>query len=85
MHFNFFSVSQFIVNLSLIFIDINLTFFPGRLLFGGYNDYCMHIWDVLKGHRVSIVYAHENRVSCLSMSPDGTALCTGSWDYTLRV
>ena len=31
-----------------------------------------------------MLYGHENRVSCLRMSPDGAALCTGSWDYTLR-
>ncbi len=28
---------------------------------------------------------HENRVSCLGVSSDGMALCTGSWDSTLRV
>ncbi|KAL5004094.1 hypothetical protein ScPMuIL_017550 [Solemya velum] len=57
----------------------------GRLLFGGYNDYTVNIWDVLKGNRISILYAHENRVSCLGVSPDGTALCTGSWDYMLKI
>ena len=59
--------------------------FTGRLLFGGYNDHTVNIWDVLKGNRVTILYAHENRVSCLGVSPDGTALCTGSWDNTLKV
>ena len=57
----------------------------GRLLFGGYNDYVVNVWDVLKGYRVTMLYGHENRVSCLQVSPDGTGLCTGSWDYTLRV
>ncbi|XP_064608165.1 guanine nucleotide-binding protein subunit beta-5-like [Liolophura sinensis] len=57
----------------------------GRILYGGYNDYTVNVWDVLKGNRISILYGHENRVSCLGVSPDGTALCTGSWDYTLRV
>ncbi|OWF49829.1 guanine nucleotide-binding protein subunit beta-5-like [Mizuhopecten yessoensis] len=57
----------------------------GRLLFGGYNDYTVNVWDVLKGNRVTILYAHENRVSCLGVSPDGTALCTGSWDYSLKI
>ena len=57
----------------------------GRLLFGGYNDHTVNVWDVLKGNRVYILYAHENRVSCLGVSPDGTALCTGSWDNTLKV
>lgn len=57
----------------------------GRLLFGGYNDYVVNIWDVLKGNRVTMLYGHENRVSCLNVSPDGTALGTGSWDFTLKV
>ena len=28
---------------------------------------------------------HENRVSCLGVSPTGDALCTGSWDTLLKV
>ena len=66
-------------------IYLILFFFTGRLLFGGYNDYVINVWDVLKGNRLSMLYGHENRVSCLKVSPDGTALCTGSWDCTLRV
>lgn len=57
----------------------------GRLLFAGYNDYTIHYWDTLKCTRISTLYGHENRVSCLKMSPDGTAFCTGSWDHTLKV
>lgn len=57
----------------------------GRLLFAGYNDYTINVWDVLKGTRVSILFGHENRVSRLRVSPDGTALCSASWDNTLRV
>uniref|UniRef100_A0A8C5GHE9 Uncharacterized protein n=1 Tax=Gouania willdenowi TaxID=441366 RepID=A0A8C5GHE9_GOUWI len=62
-------------------VDFSLS---GRLLFGGYNDYTINVWDVLKGTRVSILFGHENRVSTLRVSPDGTAFCTGSWDHTLR-
>ncbi|XP_055335281.1 guanine nucleotide-binding protein subunit beta-5-like [Paramacrobiotus metropolitanus] len=57
----------------------------GRLLFGGYNDYSVNIWDTLKCVRVGILYGHENRVSQLRISPDGTALGTASWDQTIRV
>lgn len=57
----------------------------GRLLFAGYNDYTINVWDVLKGSRVSILFGHENRVSTLRVSCDGTAFCSGSWDHTLRV
>lgn len=57
----------------------------GRLLFAGYNDYTINVWDTLKAQRVCLLYGHENKVSCLQVSPDGTALATGSWDFTLRV
>ncbi|XP_067932532.1 guanine nucleotide-binding protein subunit beta-5-like [Watersipora subatra] len=57
----------------------------GRLLFGGYNDYAVHVWDALKVERAAIVYAHENRISCLKTCPDGTGFCTASWDHTLKV
>jgi len=63
-------------------VDFSLS---GRLLFGGYNDYVVNVWDVLKCTRVALLYGHENRVSCLGVSPDGTALCTGSWDFNLKV
>lgn len=58
---------------------------PGRLLFAGYNDYTINVWDVLKGTRLSVLFGHENRISRVRMSPDGTALCSASWDSTLRV
>lgn len=57
----------------------------GRLLFTGYNDYTINVWDVLKGTRATILFGHENRVSRVRVSPDGTALCSASWDSTLRV
>ncbi|XP_035735405.1 guanine nucleotide-binding protein subunit beta-5-like [Vespa mandarinia] len=63
-------------------IDLSVS---GRLLFAGYNDYTVNIWDTLKCQRVALLYGHENRVSCLRVSPDGTAVSTGSWDSTLRV
>jgi WD40 repeat protein len=43
------------------------------------------VWDTLKGERVGVLTGHENRVSCLGVSSDGMALCTGSWDSTLKV
>jgi len=57
----------------------------GRLLFAGYDDFNCNVWDVLKGERVGVLSGHENRVSCLGVSADGMALCTGSWDSTLKV
>lgn len=57
----------------------------GRLLFAAYNDYTVNVWDTLRSQRVGLLYGHENKVSCLQVSPDGLALCTGSWDFALRV
>eukprot|EP00049_Salpingoeca_infusionum_P008933 m.148410 g.148410 ORF g.148410 m.148410 type:complete len:339 (+) comp14177_c3_seq1:316-1332(+) len=57
----------------------------GRLLFAGYDDFNCNIWDTLKGEHVGVLATHENRVSCVGVSDDGMALCTGSWDCTLRI
>lgn len=57
----------------------------GRFLFAGYDDFNCHVWDTLKGERVNTLQSHTNRVSCLGVSSDGQALCTGSWDSTLKV
>lgn len=54
-------------------------------MFGGYNDYCINVWDTLKSIRVAILYAHENRVTSVQVSPDGAALASASWDYNLKV
>lgn len=57
----------------------------GRLMYAGYDDFNCNIWDTLRGEHIGVLASHENRVSCLGVSDDGVALCTGSWDQTLRV
>lgn len=57
----------------------------GRFLFAGYDDFNVNVWDTLTGNRVVSLTGHENRVSCLGVSNDGMALCTGSWDSMLKV
>jgi len=39
----------------------------------------------MKGDRIGILNGHDNRVSCLGVSGNGNALCTGSWDSTLKI
>jgi len=59
----------------------------GRILFAGYDDYNCLGWDMfgsLEKHQYQL-QAHENRVSCLGVSANGDALCTGSWDTTLKI
>ncbi|EDO37631.1 predicted protein [Nematostella vectensis] len=70
----------------LIFGVASLDFsVSGRLLFAGYHDYTINVWDTLKVERLAVYYGHDNRISCLKVSPDGTGICTGSWDNTLRI
>lgn len=59
----------------------------GRILFAGYEDFNCLGWDVL-GDPTKCSYqlsGHENRVSCVGVSPTGQALATGSWDTLLKV
>lgn len=57
----------------------------GRVLFAGYDDYNCYAWDACSGDLVDQLMGHENRVSSLGVSPDGKALCTGSWDTLLKI
>jgi len=57
----------------------------GRLLFAGYDDYNCYVWDTLLATNTTVLTGHENRVSCLGVSADGKALCTGSWDTFLKI
>ncbi|CDS03869.1 Putative Guanine nucleotide-binding proteinFT subunit beta [Lichtheimia ramosa] len=77
---NIFAYEQIFCGVTSVAFSIS-----GRLLFGGYDDYNCHVWDSLRGERVGVLNAHENRVSCLGVSSDGMALCTGSWDHLLKV
>jgi len=57
----------------------------GRYLFGGYDDFSCHIWDSVKAEELNQLSGHTNRISCLGVSYDGFALCTGSWDNLLKI
>jgi len=59
--------------------------YSGRFLFAGYDDFNCYVWDTLTGKQIGVLAGHDNRVSCLGVSSDGQALCTGSWDSTLKV
>lgn len=57
----------------------------GRILFAGYDDYNVVAWDTLTGQTVSSLVGHTNRVSCVGVAPDGRAVATGGWDYSLKI
>lgn len=57
----------------------------GKMLFAGYDDYNCYVWDTQLGELVDQLIGHDNRVSCLGVTEDGRALCTGSWDTLLKI
>ncbi|CAH9100523.1 unnamed protein product [Cuscuta europaea] len=61
----------------------------GRLLFAGYSNGACYVWDTLLAKVVldlgAVQNSHDNRISCLGVSADGSALCTGSWDTNLKI
>jgi guanine nucleotide-binding protein G(I)/G(S)/G(T) subunit beta-1 len=60
----------------------------GRLLFCGHSDSNVLAYDVFSEKTTpafTINQAHDGHVSCLGVSPDGNALCTGSWDFVLKI
>ncbi|KAK7571066.1 hypothetical protein V9T40_014670 [Parthenolecanium corni] len=57
----------------------------GRLLLAGTDEKSVHIWDTLKVQHNGILTGHENRITSMSVSPNGMALVTSSWDNNLRV
>ncbi|KAL8060424.1 hypothetical protein ABFX02_02G024100 [Erythranthe guttata] len=63
----------------------------GRLLFAGYTNGACYVWDTLLAQVVldlgSLQNSHDgrSRISCLGLSADGSALCTGSYDTNLKI
>ncbi|BBN14991.1 hypothetical protein MPTK1_6g16090 [Marchantia polymorpha subsp. ruderalis] len=61
----------------------------GRLMFAAYDNEDCYVWDTIMSEVVTNLaehrHGHEKRISCLGLSRDGSALCTGSWDNTLKV
>ncbi|XP_026398472.1 guanine nucleotide-binding protein subunit beta-like [Papaver somniferum] len=61
----------------------------GRLLFAGYSNGDCFVWDTLLAKVVhnlgSLQTSHEGRITCLGLSADGSALCTGGWDRNLKI
>jgi len=60
----------------------------GRFMVAGYDDFSTRVWDVLTGKPaagLSKLESHEKRVSCLGINKSGKAICTGSWDDSLKI
>ncbi|XP_028777395.1 WD repeat-containing protein VIP3 [Neltuma alba] len=56
-----------------------------RLLFTASDDAHVHMYDADGGSLVSSMSGHASWVLCLDVSPDGSAVATGSSDKTVRL
>ena len=57
----------------------------GRLLLAGNESSNVDVWDMLRVERASVLSGHDDRVSCIGVSEDGKAVCTGSWNCFLNI
>jgi len=57
----------------------------GRCLFASYHFEDLQVWDTLKCERRWKLTGHKDRIDCVNVNSDGTAICTASWDQTLRI
>jgi len=58
----------------------------GKYLFGGYDDSPFAVvWDTLSTRNTQVLSNLVKRVSCIGLQSSGYAVCTGSWDYNLRI
>lgn len=57
----------------------------GRAVVVGYETDSIRIWDTMRGEQITLIKAHEERVSAVAVSPDGNGLATGSWDKIIKI
>jgi WD40 repeat protein len=57
----------------------------GRFILCGSDDNNIHIWDTMKVQHNGVLGGHDNRVTSLSVAPNGMALASCSWDQYVRV
>lgn len=58
----------------------------GRYIFAGFDESpYLTVYGTLGGDPFNLTTHLQKRVSCVGMQCNGYALCTGSWDYNLRI
>ena len=58
---------------------------PDILAIDDDNDYSIHIYHITKNEIIHTFKGHNFDIQCLSFSPDGYRLISGSWDNTTRI
>lgn len=77
------------IYINVVFLHIFAVSFSkaGRMMFVGYDDYTVRVWDTIvnSSNKITQLLGHENRVSAVVVPDEGDCLCTSSWDSTIRV
>ena len=74
--------SSYLDNQGVVSIDFSKS---GRLMYACYTDLGCIVWDTLNAEVVGKLEGHTDRVTGVRTSPDGLAVCTGSWDTTMKI
>lgn len=74
--------SSYLDNQGVVSIDFSKS---GRLMYACYTDLGCVVWDILNTEVVGKLEGHTNRVTSVKTSPDGLAVCTGSWDTIMKI
>jgi len=57
----------------------------GRLVFLGYEDGQILVWDAFSARQVATLKGHAERASALGVSKDGIALASAGWDKKVNI
>ncbi|XP_037719256.1 guanine nucleotide-binding protein subunit beta-2 [Drosophila subpulchrella] len=57
----------------------------GRYLMCGGIEGNVHSWDTMKQRHTGTLSGHENRITCISLCPNGMCLASTSWDQQVRL
>ena len=56
-----------------------------RILVSGHRNGSLRNWNTVNGEAITVFGSHENSISCLAWSNDGTHLASGALDRTIRI
>ncbi|KAL0484680.1 groucho [Acrasis kona] len=57
----------------------------GKYCYSCFSDGMIGMWDLNNGDLVRRLIGHEDSVSCVDLTPDGTKLISGSLDKTMKI
>jgi len=67
----------------------DISFYPSPttfwLDFGDMKDSAIHLWNIQTGELVETLDEHDHIIESISVSPEGSVLASGSWDWSVKL